>query len=302
MHRHGAAFAIVSGLVLPAVAGCTLDGRQPAEMDMQCRAAAAGAAVAELREGSGIAASRRVAGRLWAHNDSGEPLLYALDRGGTVAGHLRIRGAEVEDWEAIATGPCPAGSCLYIADIGDNDAERERVTIYRVPEPAEAGGIAHAEAFHARYPDEPHDAETLLVTAGGDLFIVTKGETGPVALYRFPRNMQPGTTVALEQIGRSRDRGSVDRDDRITDGAVSPDGDWIVLRTRETLHVHAAQRLTSGDWRETGRVELDGLDEPQGEGVTFADDTTLMLLSEGGGKKRPGLLSHLTCTVTPPID
>lgn len=299
MHAPGAAIRIPLGFVLVGLAGCTLDGRQRPEVDVQCEVAGAGQNVADLREGSGIAASRRVAGRFWAHNDSGEPVLYALDRGGAVAGRLRIRGADVEDWEALAVGPCPAGSCLYVGDIGDNDAERPRVTIYRVAEPAAADGSAEAEAFHARYPDEPHDAETLIVTPGGELFIVTKGETGPVALYRFPQTMQPGETVTLEQVGRPRARGEVDRDDRITDGAASPDGAWIALRTRETLHLHPAQRLMSGDWRESARVDLAELDEPQGEGVTFAAGATLALLSEGGGKKRPGLLSHLRCTLPP---
>ena len=35
----------------------------------------------------------------------------------------------------MASAPCGNGSCLYIADIGDNDAKRKEVTIYRVPEP-----------------------------------------------------------------------------------------------------------------------------------------------------------------------
>ena len=30
------------------------------------------------------------------------------------------------------------GRCLYVADIGDNQAERARITIFRVPEPAAA--------------------------------------------------------------------------------------------------------------------------------------------------------------------
>ena len=80
----------------------------------QCQAEGPLAALPELPEASGLATSRRVAGRLWAHNDSGEPMLFALNTRGAVTGKLRLSGAAVEDWEAMAVGPCPAGSCLYI--------------------------------------------------------------------------------------------------------------------------------------------------------------------------------------------
>ena len=79
------------------------------------------ATVAELPEASGAAASRRTPGLIWSHNDSGEPVLFALDASGAVKGRVRVNDVEVNDWEAVAAGPCPQGSCLYISDIGDNN-------------------------------------------------------------------------------------------------------------------------------------------------------------------------------------
>ena len=96
--------------------------------------------VTELPEGSGLAASRRTPGRFWSHNDSGDPVLFALDNDGRVVGRVRMSGAAVEDWEAIAVGACPSGSCIYVADIGDNDAERNQITVYRIPEPSDTSG------------------------------------------------------------------------------------------------------------------------------------------------------------------
>ncbi len=121
-------------------------------------------------------------------------MLFALDARGAVTGRLRaVRRRESKTGKPIAVGPCPAGSCLYVADIGDNDASRKRITIYRVPEPSGAEtSVAVKDVFHATYPDGAHDAETLLVTPAGDLFIVTKGDTGAVALYRFPQRAAPG--------------------------------------------------------------------------------------------------------------
>jgi hypothetical protein len=280
------------------IASATSEAQQSA---VQCRPAAALQRIPELPEGSGLAASRRVPGRFWSHNDSGDAVLFALDGGGRVVGRLGISGATVEDWEAITVGPCPSGSCIYVADIGDNDAERKQITVYRISEPAEPGGSAKvADTFHATYPDGSHDAEALLITPEGRLLIVTKGDSGPVSLYRFPAELRTGTTMRLERVGGPRKSASrAEKDDRITDGAVSPDGNWIVLRSTHALTFHRAADLLAGNWREAGRVTLAGLGEPQGEGVTFAANDAVYLMSEGGGKKQPGAFARLTCTLKP---
>jgi hypothetical protein len=212
-----------------------------------------------------------------------------------VTGRVQVTGASVDDWEAVAVGPCPEGSCLYIADIGDNNAARKRVTIYRAPEPAAAEqSIRVTEAFHATYPDGAHDAETLLVTPEGQVVIVTKGNTGATAMYRFPKELQPGATHRLERVGAPRNTGKPG-DDRITDGAASADGRWIVLRTGGQLTFHVASELMSGNWRAASSVSLEGIGEAQGEGVAIADDGTVYLAGEGGGSSRPGTFARLTC-------
>ena len=255
--------------------------------------------VPELTEGSGIAASRRTPGRFWAHNDSGEPVLFALDDRGDVTGRVVVSGAEVEDWEAVAVGPCPSGSCIHVGDIGDNNATRKQVTVYRFAEPAEAGSSVKAtDIFNARYPDGAHDAEALLITSNGRLHIVTKGENGPVALYRFPAELRPGPTMRLERVGGPSDSVLPAASARITDGSVSADGAWIVLRTTRALSFFRTAELLAGNWREAARVDLASLGEPQGEGVTFAGDNSIYLVGEGGGGKRPGTFARLTCTLS----
>jgi hypothetical protein len=262
----------------------------------RCQPAAALASIPELPEGSGLAASRRTPGRFWAHNDSGDPVLFALDTNGRVAGRLQLSGAAVVDWEAVAVGRCPALSCIYVGDVGDNAAERKRITVYRIAEPADAAGSATVtDVYHATYPDGAHDAEALLLAPDGRLHVVTKGDTGVVALYRFPSELQAGATMRLERVGDPHPRGNKDR---ITDGAVSPDGRWVALRSTEAVMLYRAIDLLTGNWREVGRVPLDTLAEPQGEGVTFAADNALYLISEGGGKKQPGRFARLTCALT----
>jgi hypothetical protein len=247
-----------------------------------------------LREASGVAVGRT--GTLWVHNDSGEPILFALDEKGTVTGRVRVTGANVEDWEAITSGPCATGTCLYVGDIGDNDARRRRITVYQVPEPAAGASSAAVSAvFHATYPDGAHDAEAMFI-AGGRLHIVTKGEPGPMAVYRFPAQPQAGATARLERVGQPMaDR--VGPEERITDAAVSPDGATIALRTLSSLVFYRAADFVRGEWLAGQRVDLRPLGEAQGEGLALGPNGEVYLLGEGGGGNRPGTFVRFTCRV-----
>jgi hypothetical protein len=264
---------------------------------LQCRPAGSVVKVAELSEASGITSSRRSPGIFWALNDSGQPLIYALDANGAVTGRVRLSGTTVDDWEAIASGPCPGGSCLYVGDIGDNSGNRKAITIYRLPEPASTGeSTATAEAFHATYPDGPQDAESLFITPDGALYVVTKGVKGSVALYRLPRDLKPGSAMPLQRVAKPRDPTKSPNSDRITDAAASPQGDWIVLRTNRALTFHRTKELMEGNWRPAYLVDVADLDEPQGEGVTFGTDNTIVVVGEGGGKSSAGTLARLSCS------
>ena len=252
--------------------------------------------LAGLPEASGIVASRVTPGRLWSHGDSGAPEIVALDADGTVAGRVSVPGATLVDWEAMASAPCASGACLYVADIGDNAAERKEITIYRFPEPTAASGSVKVDAiFRASYPDGEHDAEALLALPDGRLFIVTKGETGDIGLYRFPSELRTDVPMKLERVGNALVDGQAEAKDRITDGAVSPDGQWVALRTTAALIFYRATDFLNGDFKEAGRVDLKALGEPQGEGIAFGPGNTIYLSGEGGGNNQPGTLAVLSC-------
>ncbi len=250
----------------------------------------------QLSEASGIAASSRTPGRLWAHNDSGDPVLVALDEKGAVVGRVTVMGIEVEDWEALAIGPCPQGSCIYLADIGDNNASRKYVTIYRVPEPAGAPeSVAATDRFDASYPDGPHDAETLLVTPDGAIFIVTKGDgdEGRIGIYRFPEGVQPGTIHKLERVGKPYEVRS--SRDLITDGSVSFDGRWVAFRSNTSLTIFQTKDFVSGVWMQARRIDLTPVREPQGEGVTLGRGNAIFLVGEGGPSGHGGTFVRFVC-------
>ena len=245
-----------------------------------------------------MTASARVPHRFWTHNDSGESVLFSIDERGAVTGRVGIGGATVTDWEAVATGRCAAGSCIYVADIGDNEGTRDHITLYRLTEPEAAlPATITAEAFHATYPDGTHDAETLLVTPEAGVYIVTKGSTGPIALYRFPRPLPVGGAVArLERVGQPMTTGKVDKDEQITDGAVSSDGRRVVLRTHDTLLFFQTQQLLAGNWTVAQTSDLADVGEAQGEGVAFGGDNAVYVIGEGGDESQPGTFARLQCT------
>lgn len=281
--------AAMMALFLGAAGGAAAQGSNSAV----CKVESQLASLPALPEASGLAAGRR-GSRLWMHNDSGAPELIAVEPTGSVAGRVTLSGARVEDWEALASGRCGSGSCLYVGDIGDNDAERKQITIYRLAEPDEPSGTVTAESFHGTYPDGPQDAEALLLAPDGTLLIVSKGETGPIAVYKFPAAPKVGTTMQLERVGEpiAEKQGS---DGRVTDGAFSADGRWVVLRTKRSLTFYPGAGFLRGEFKQAHRFDLSSLGEPQGEAVAFGPGDAVYVGGEGGGKKQPGTLATLTC-------
>lgn len=264
--------------------------------DGVCRVDTSGIALpGEVREASGLAVAA-TGSRFWTHNDSGTPDLYLVERDGSLHARVRLTGAEVVDWEDVAAGPCPEGNrCLFVADIGDNDASRPEIVVYRVPEPAANDSVsAAAQPLRARYPDGAHDAEALFVTPAGRVYVVTKGETGSVGVYAFPERPVAGQVSTLERV-RELAGARLAREERITGAAASPDGQWVALRSLWSLSFYPAAALTTNEALPSpDRFALPRDLEPQGEGIAWGRDG-VYLSSEGGSKKQPGVLTRLQC-------
>lgn len=155
-------------------------------------AAAQGAvADADLDELSGLVASRRNPGVLWAHEDSGgDPVLYALSTEGAVLGELRLDGVDNTDWEDLALARCGASWCLYVGDIGNNGLNRDTLSLHAVEEPVIDGWDgARTETPYTRtfrYPSTPEDAEALVVSDDGTAYVLSKRDDGTSVVYRLP--------------------------------------------------------------------------------------------------------------------
>lgn len=251
----------------------------------------------ELKEASGVAASRRYPGTLWLHNDSGySPYIYAADSTGHVHTRVQVVGARNRDWEDIALGPCPTGDCIYIADTGDNRLRYATATIYRIPEPAPGDTVtAAAEHFPIRYPHGARDVEALYTLPDGSIFLISKGRKHPAELFRYPPPLRPGETVTLELIQELSDD-ALPIPYQLTAASATPDGRWIAVRSYSTLQLYRPRPDgTLAPALPLPGISLDPLAEPQGEGVTISDDGTILLVSEAGPAKVPGTIGRIHC-------
>jgi len=240
-----------------------------------------------LTELSGLTASAVFPDVLYAHNDSGDAgRFFALTGDGEALAVFSVMGAKNVDWEEMGRGPCAAGSCIFIADTGDNELERTGYSLYRVPEPAEIGSgprkIA-GERIDFTYPDGPHDAEAMLVhPVSGVVTIVTKVESGPAQVYALPSSLAPGQVHVSERVGElAPPRG----DDRFTGGAVHPDGTAVLLRTRGKLFRYAMDPEQSvAEALQGAPCELPVGQETMGEAVTWsASGAEIVTIGEGAG-------------------
>lgn len=249
-----------------------------------------------LTESSGVVPSRRFSGILWTHNDSGnEPLLFATDTLGHDFGAIMVTGAENIDWEDLAIGPCSTAICLYIGDTGDNREVRTSVAIYRVAEPdVTAVRTATVEKLELRYPDGPHDAEAMYVDARGDLYLVTKGRSHGVLLFRVKHDAWGNGRAVAESVGSLPldPRGALF--DMVTGADINARNDLVVLRTYRRIYLfRLAPDGTIGSPDPVSVCDIAGL-ESQGEGIAWLDESRFVLTSEAGNLG-PGTVTVLRC-------
>ncbi len=143
-----------------------------------------------LGELSGLAPLRRTAERYWAINDGGNGNhLLLIDTRGRVQRKLTVDGVKNVDWEDLASFRWQGESWLLIADTGDNSGLRKYVSLWllREPDPDGSGRSAGpAQELRLRYPDEPHDVESMTVDAAtGTVYLLSK-RTVPPVLYSLP--------------------------------------------------------------------------------------------------------------------
>lgn len=250
-----------------------------------------------VKESSGLIASRATPGAYWTHNDSGDgPFIYAITAEGQPLGTWRVTNAEADDWEDISIGPGPVAgkSYLYIGDIGDNDLVRKEIAIYRVLEPKPDALLSEstkknpemteaAEKITLRYPGQKHDAEALLVhPQTGAVYIVTKEAIGNPTVYEAATPLSTTEPITLKSLGELKIRslfGGI-----ITGGSISPDGQHVALCDyfqAYELSLPAESQNFNDIWKQR-LVSFNFGKREQGESITYRLDGQAVLgTSEG---------------------
>lgn len=251
-----------------------------------------------LAEVSGMATSHRFPGIFWMHNDAGNSAaLFGVDGEGQTVGSWSLLGTENRDWEDLSAGPCVSAdqpcTCLYLADVGDNDVSRSSALVYRLPEPdatASSGGqVSDIEELWFVYPDGlARDAEALAVEPStGEVIVVAKALgsdlTEVFALPDVPALAYPESAPAVLEHVADLDLISLGASDGgVTAADVSPLGRRLALRTDEDLLVLDVPDGGSLADAFTGEIHFAPAPDEDGEAVAFSvDGRALLLVGEG---------------------
>ncbi|MCY3549250.1 MAG: hypothetical protein OXH39_02240 [Candidatus Poribacteria bacterium] len=199
----------------------------------------------DIRESSGIVASRQFEGVYWTLNDSGNPAtLYATKLNGELIQEVAIKGSGNFDWEALGIDD---KNQLWIGEIGNNSRLRFDLKVVVIAEPnpfteTEAKVIA---SYPYRYPNENVDAEGLFIVE--DIPYIVSKERERAGLYRFS-TLKADTKQVLEKVGEFLDAKF------ITGAGVSEDGTRLAVCTYNALWVYhgtagnLAEMIQSTPW------------------------------------------------------
>ena len=228
-----------------------------------------------ISETSGLAASVLHPGAVYLHEDSGSAsVFYAMDLSGAPLAELEISNVNAVDMEAIAVGSCPEGSCLYIADVGDNLEQRDDYRIYRIAEPAAFSSTqTTATVLPFSYEDGSNNCEAFVVEPGsGNMYLLTK-TNGTPGLYRI--DTMGNESVAVRLFDVPAPDGNL-----FTAADVRPDGQGLLVRTYGSLFYYAGNGVEAA--LATEPCEAPVADEAQGEAVAFIEGgLNYITVSEG---------------------
>jgi len=262
-----------------------------------------------IAESSGMAVSRRFTNRSYRINDSGDRgrfFVTALD--GKSTRSVDIENFMPVDTEDMALAQCGETDCLFIGDIGDNSRARSLIELVVLRERSTfPASVKPDYRVRLRYPDGPHDAESLGVHPDGSVYILTKDASRSQLFrlgadqWRRPKN--PVETLSLvTTIEWARVLPNVSGLGRLpTAMDIAPDGDrFLVLTYTEAIEFFfdLSKPLPSpASWKEQQnyrRVTLTTLE--QQEAIAYLPDAHGFLYdTERAISSRPARILRVAC-------
>ena len=145
----------------------------------------------QLDEASGLAVSANEE-LIWLHNDGDDNTLYVVDRAANAVADVTLLGVNIADAEDLASAMLDGTQYLILADIGDNNALREDISLYTVAAPALAVGgkpissVVTPTVAQYRYPNGAQDAEALAYDPIDNTYLILTKDSDSATLYSVP--------------------------------------------------------------------------------------------------------------------
>ncbi|MGH3474709.1 MAG: hypothetical protein ACRDOT_07345 [Aeromicrobium sp.] len=244
-----------------------------------------------IKESSGLAISAEHDDLAYTINDAGNaPIVYGIKIStGEVVGTTRVGGGDIEDSESIAID---GDGTMWVADLGDNDEERDDTALYAFPEPGPGDDSVTAKRYPVSYDGGAVDIEAFLVhPETGEKLLASKQKKKDGTLFSLPAKLSENGDNRATDLGKK-----VPRD--VSDGTFTPDGTQALIRTRSAVHLFDPKT-----WSEIGLLEVPEVE--QGESIAMEPDGKAFLIGSEGKNSpliRVSFGPQASAEATPPAE
>jgi hypothetical protein len=238
-----------------------------------------------IDESSGLACSRRCAGVLWTHNDSGDDArIYASDMEGRDLGSCLLEGLQAYDWEDMASFQWEGKSYLLLCDVGNNGRAAAVQILYLIEEPpvdpkrgVTVDRIPVIQTINYSYEDDHRDCEAVAVDPRDRTLLFVTKELGVRSyVYAMPWPEPDPTKAYVARPVATLNLSLVTAMD------ISPDGRRAIVLTYGNAYEYV--RRPGEDWAKAFSRDPRQIIMPmrvQGESICYGSDgKTLYLTSE----------------------
>ena len=248
-----------------------------------------------IKESSGLAYSVKHPDLAYTMNDSGNrPMVYAIQVStGNVVGQTDLASLDLEDTESIAVD---RQGRLWLGDLGDNDRDRDDVSIVSFEEPGPGNAAPRSlQRYPVKYSTGPSNVEAMMVyPKSGQIFLISKKneDGGSPNLFVLPQALKPGQSNVATSLNRPMPGG-------VADATFAPDGRYALLKTATGVVAYDIKT-----WQPIDSFATPGLDK--GESLTLEPGGRSILLGSEGDDSPivrvtlPSDLAPVAATTSPP--
>lgn len=238
-----------------------------------------------ISESSGLAYSVKYPNLAYTMNDSkNRSMVYAIQVStGRVVGQVDLEKYDLEDPESIAVD---RQGRLWLGDLGDNDSERDNVSILVFDEPGPGKKAPRGvQRFPVAFQGGPRNIEGMMVyPSTRQVFLINKTDGGAGTLYVLPQALRNGEENVATNLRRRMPA-------RVSDATFTPDGRFALVKTATGVVAYDVKT-----WQAINSFETPGLDK--GESLTVEPGGRSILMGSEGDDS-PIVRMTLPAALTP---